>query len=89
MSEPKLKRNRKLIKTKDEIKERVKAFNDLSAIYQRLAEFKADERYSYPPAQVHINAPLALIQCQLRAMVYILEWVLGPDEGGESDEINR
>jgi hypothetical protein len=69
-------RNRKLIKTKDEIKE-------------RLAEFKADERYSYPPAQVHINAPLALIQCQLRAMVYILEWVLGPDEGGESDEINR
>ena len=41
-----------------------------------LAEIKSDERLGYPPALIQINAPLALIQVELKTKVRILEWVL-------------
>jgi hypothetical protein len=46
------------------------------AIREQIAKLEADERYSYPPAQVQINAPLALIQVELEAKVQTLKWVL-------------
>lgn len=45
-------------------------------IRAEIARLKRDERYSYPPAQVQINAPLALIQVDLKARVQALEWAL-------------
>lgn len=32
-----------------------------------------DERFSYPPAQVQINAPLALIQVNMKARIQCLK----------------
>ncbi len=37
---------------------------------------EGDERLHYPPANVAINAPLALIQVQLEATQATLRWVL-------------
>jgi len=36
----------------------------------------SDERYHYSPAQVHINAPLALIQVAMKSRVDALNLVL-------------
>jgi hypothetical protein len=49
-------------------------------IEKRLAELKADERLSYPPANVFTNAPLALIQVALKNEVMALTWVLKESE---------
>jgi hypothetical protein len=43
----------------------------------RLASIVVDERYSYPPANVNINAPLALVQVCMKAEAGALSWVLG------------
>lgn len=48
-------------------------------IEKELARLKADERLSYPSANVFINAPLALIQQDLESRVAILQWVLEGD----------
>lgn len=45
-------------------------------INAEIARLKADDRLDGPPAQVQINAPLALIQVFLRARIGALEWVL-------------
>lgn len=45
-------------------------------ITARIAEIKKDPRFSYPPAQVQVNAPLALIQVEMKSRVEALEWVL-------------
>jgi hypothetical protein len=45
-------------------------------IKARIAEIKADERYSYSPANVMVNAPLALIQVEQKSIVAAREWVL-------------
>jgi hypothetical protein len=45
-------------------------------IRQKIAEIKRDNRYKAPPAQVQINAPLALIQVSLGSHIQALEWVL-------------
>ena len=45
-------------------------------IEERLDKILKDDRLSYPPANVQINAPLALIQVQLESMRSILLWVL-------------
>lgn len=45
-------------------------------IKDKLLELESDERLSYPPAIVQINAPLALIQTEIEAKVRILKWVL-------------
>ena len=52
-------------------------------IQERLDGLKSDSRLSYPPAQVQINAPLALIQVDLKARVAELEWMLS-----EAEEVN-
>lgn len=48
-------------------------------IARKIAELEADERYkSYVksgPAQVHINAPLALIQVAIKNQLGMLRWV--------------
>lgn len=49
-------------------------------IEKRLAELKADERLSYPPANVFTNAPLALIQVALKNEIMALTWVLKESE---------
>ena len=46
-------------------------------IRKRLAEIDADDRYHYEAAEVEINAPLALIQVDMKAEAYALAWVLG------------
>lgn len=46
-------------------------------IEKKIAELKADERLTYPPAQIMINAPLALIQLDAKAHIHSLEWALG------------
>lgn len=45
-------------------------------IAKKLQELMEDERLKAPPAQVGINAPLALIQVDLGATVAALKWVL-------------
>uniref|UniRef100_A0A6M3M872 Uncharacterized protein n=1 Tax=viral metagenome TaxID=1070528 RepID=A0A6M3M872_9ZZZZ len=54
-------------------------------VEEKLGELLADDRLSYAPALVDINAPLALIQTDLEAKVTILRWVLSDKEkkGGE------
>lgn len=49
-------------------------------IEERLAELKADERLGYPPANVNVNAPLALIQVALKNEIMALSWVLKESE---------
>jgi len=49
-------------------------------IEKRIAELKADERLSYPPANVFTNAPLALIQVALKNELMALNWVLKESE---------
>ena len=49
-------------------------------IESKIAEIRADARYTYPTANVFSNAPLALIQVEMKAQVRILEWVLGIEE---------
>ena len=45
-------------------------------IEEKLADIKSDERLSYPPATIDINAPLALIQLSMECKIDILKWVL-------------
>ncbi|MBN1360952.1 MAG: hypothetical protein JW993_10185 [Sedimentisphaerales bacterium] len=45
-------------------------------IRARLREYEKDPRHSYPPAKVHINAPLALMQVGIDASIAALKWVL-------------
>jgi len=52
----------------------------LKEIKQKLVETESDERLSYEPATVQVNAPLALIQTQLETTVNTLKWVLGDDQ---------
>lgn len=46
-------------------------------IRRRIAQINADDRYHYPPADVMINAPLALIQVDLKSEICALAWILG------------
>lgn len=41
-----------------------------------IKKIEADERLSYEPAKVEVNAPLALVQVNLQAKVDTLKWVL-------------
>jgi len=45
-------------------------------IKAKIAELEADERHNYPPANVNVNAPLALIQVDIDGKLSALKWVL-------------
>jgi len=45
-------------------------------IKDKILEYTSDIRFGYPPVDVFINAPLALIQTSLDAKVDVLKWVL-------------
>lgn len=45
-------------------------------IQQRIDEILADERLSYPAANIQINAPLALIQLSMEVELHTLQRVL-------------
>ena len=49
-------------------------------IRARIADISSDERMSYKPANVFVNAPLALIQVEGESVRSALEWVLGQRE---------
>lgn len=49
-------------------------------IRARLAELQADERLSYWPANICVNAPLALIQVDGNSSTEALRWVMGEVE---------
>jgi len=51
----------------------------LKEVKSKAEELLADERLHYPPANVFVNAPLALIQVELTAKINILNWVLEQD----------
>lgn len=53
-------------------------------IRARLAKIESDERLGYPCADVHINAPLALIQISLESASALLRWVLDEAPRGEN-----
>jgi hypothetical protein len=46
-------------------------------IVKKLKAISADERLGYEAANVQVNAPLALIQTDLRATARALRWVMG------------
>ena len=48
----------------------------IAQIRTRLLQIEKDDRLSLPPATVHKNAPLALIQFQLETERRSLLWVL-------------
>ena len=50
-------------------------------IQKEIRRIKSDERWSYPPAMVQVNAPLALIQMGMKARVEALEWAMGNTKG--------
>jgi len=45
-------------------------------IKEMLQKVNSDERLSYPPANVFVNAPLALVQVGLEARKHVLQWIL-------------
>lgn len=45
-------------------------------IQKKIDEIMQDERLHYPPANVKVNAPLALIQVDLKAKLATLHWML-------------
>jgi hypothetical protein len=51
-------------------------------IQKYLDEVLADERLSYATANVFVNAPLALIQLELKTKANVLRWVLKESEDG-------
>jgi len=51
--------------------------HDIQTLLDKLT---SDDRLSDPPANVFINAPLALIQLELEAKITILKWVLSGKE---------
>lgn len=55
----------------------MKAPRKAAEIEAMIAKIESDERYRYPPADVFSNAPLALIQVELKATVDALRWALG------------
>ena len=48
----------------------------IDRIRERLDEIESDERLGYEKAPVQINAPLAMIQTELKAKQNVLRWVL-------------
>ncbi len=44
-----------------------------------LSRVSGDERLTYEPVLVQVNAPLALIQVELEARKNVLRWMLGLD----------
>ena len=59
-----------------------------SDIEQELAKVRADVRLGYPPATVFANAPLALIQVELKARISVLQWFLEGINWDEDDGAN-
>lgn len=55
-------------------KKKVRAPEEIEAM---ISKVESDERYNYPPADVFSNAPLALIQVEMKATVDTLKWMLG------------
>jgi hypothetical protein len=45
-------------------------------IRDRIRELERDPRHAYPPANVAVNAPIALEQISIRSQIAILRWVL-------------
>ena len=67
----------------DETGEIVKMLQEMSPaptlekyIREQIAKIEADERYSYPPADVFVNAPLAMVQVDMKAKVQAYKKVL-------------
>jgi len=59
-------------KKKSEILTRARS--EIQAMIERIEN---DNRYKYPAARVDVNAPLALIQVEMKAQVRALKWALG------------
>lgn len=55
-------------------------------IQKKLREVCSDERLSYEPANVFVNAPLALIQTSLETERRVLQWVLDIGKEEKKDE---
>lgn len=51
-----------------------RARSEIQAMIERI---EGDDRYRYPAARVDVNAPLALIQVEMKAQVRALKWALG------------
>ena len=47
----------------------------IDEVREKIKEIEEDPRYSYPDAEIFINAPLALIQVDMKAKIGILKWV--------------
>jgi hypothetical protein len=52
-------------------------------IRDRIRELERDPRHTTPPANVMVNAPLALEQISIRAQISILRWVFENPRNGE------
>jgi len=45
-------------------------------IRHKLRELTSDSRMKQPPADIHTNAPLALVQLEMESKINTLKWVL-------------
>ena len=69
---------KKVIKIfKDELK--ISNIKSKKEIEKKIKEIEADDRFQAPPAIVDINAPLALVQVDLKAKHNMLKWVLAKE----------
>ena len=46
-------------------------------VEKEIAAIEADERYHYKPADVDVNAPLALVQVEMESKMVILKQIQG------------
>lgn len=76
-------------KMEDWLKGFMKYKMTVDEIKQEIEKIDSDDRYHYPPADVFVNAPLALIQVQMEARVRALSDVLGikPPKSGPSEDV--
>lgn len=50
---------------------------NIDDVVDAIGRLKDDDRFKSKPALVEVNAPLALVQVEIRATIAALEWVAG------------
>ncbi len=55
----------------------MKMRRSIDDVVDAIERLKRDDRFKSKPALVQVNAPLALVQTEIRATINALEWVIG------------
>ena len=61
----------------------------MEVMLAKLRDVEDDERLYYPTATIDVDAPLALIQLQLKTQQTTLRWALGDDAPPVPERLRR